>query len=362
MRFKGFIGAAYTLDSMNMEVQRCVNMYPVVDESGQGKEGETAYLQGTPGTEIAYTLDAVLTGGYVASNGFLYLTTTSGFYYVDPTTQALHRVGNISGDNRYFSMVDNGDQLIIVTGNKGYIYTISTNTLALITSTGFVGSDFAVFFDNFIVVNQPNSNVLYLSKIGDASIYDPLDRFKVDGTPEPILRHINLHRELWIFKANNIEVFYNTGNLGTPFQRETGIFIERGCVSGNTVVKLNNTILWVGRGRDGDGIVYMANGYETPRVSTFHVERLINSEGVLTGLQAYGQESEGHVFYCVNLTSTTLVFDLTTNMWHERNKSNPNDLTNMTRHDSFFAVNFLGKILIGSYFYNYVFNLSKLVV
>lgn len=52
MKLEGFIGQAYTLDSPNVDAQRCVNLYPEVIESGKGKEGQVAYFRGTPGLEL----------------------------------------------------------------------------------------------------------------------------------------------------------------------------------------------------------------------------------------------------------------------------------------------------------------------
>lgn len=51
MKLEGFIGPAYTLDSVNVDAQRCVNLYPEVIESGRGKEAQVAYLRATPGLE-----------------------------------------------------------------------------------------------------------------------------------------------------------------------------------------------------------------------------------------------------------------------------------------------------------------------
>ncbi|MGE3681953.1 MAG: packaged DNA stabilization protein [Bdellovibrionales bacterium] len=49
MKLEGFIGPAYTLDSVNVDAQACVNLYPEVIESGRGKEAQVAYLRATPG-------------------------------------------------------------------------------------------------------------------------------------------------------------------------------------------------------------------------------------------------------------------------------------------------------------------------
>jgi hypothetical protein len=51
VKFEGFIGGAYLLESVGVDAQRCVNLYPEVIESGKGKEAQVAYLKSTPGLE-----------------------------------------------------------------------------------------------------------------------------------------------------------------------------------------------------------------------------------------------------------------------------------------------------------------------
>jgi len=58
MKFTGFIGPAYTLKSVSVDAQRCINLYPEKIESGNGKEGSIAYLKSTPGLELLLTVGA----------------------------------------------------------------------------------------------------------------------------------------------------------------------------------------------------------------------------------------------------------------------------------------------------------------
>jgi hypothetical protein len=58
LKFPGFIGPAYQLDSVNVEAQRCVNLYLELIQSGTGKEGEVAYLRSTPGLTRVITVGA----------------------------------------------------------------------------------------------------------------------------------------------------------------------------------------------------------------------------------------------------------------------------------------------------------------
>ena len=51
MKLQGFIGPAYTLDSVNVDAQRAVNLYPEVIQSQTGKGGQQVYYKSTPGLD-----------------------------------------------------------------------------------------------------------------------------------------------------------------------------------------------------------------------------------------------------------------------------------------------------------------------
>ena len=56
MKIEGFIGPAYTLNSVNVDAQSCINLYPEKIESGSGKNGQVAYLKATPGLRELLTV------------------------------------------------------------------------------------------------------------------------------------------------------------------------------------------------------------------------------------------------------------------------------------------------------------------
>ena len=51
MKFQGFVGPTYTLNSVNVDCQRCVNLIPEKIESGTGKEASTIYYKSSEGLE-----------------------------------------------------------------------------------------------------------------------------------------------------------------------------------------------------------------------------------------------------------------------------------------------------------------------
>lgn len=88
MKLEGFIGAAYQLDSVNVDNQRCVNLYPEVIESGHGKEGQVAYLRGTPGLEAFEEVgDGPIRCIHVDSIGRVFVVSGAKIYSVSTKSQ-----------------------------------------------------------------------------------------------------------------------------------------------------------------------------------------------------------------------------------------------------------------------------------
>ena len=56
MIFPGFVGSSYELDNLRADVQRTVNLYPEVIESGNGNSGAQSQLRSTPGLEELFEL------------------------------------------------------------------------------------------------------------------------------------------------------------------------------------------------------------------------------------------------------------------------------------------------------------------
>jgi len=113
--------------------------------------------------------------------------------------------------------------------------------------------------------------------------------------------------------------FSNTGDNTFPFSRISGA-TPVGTVSPFTVVTVDQSVLWVGNNLQGTGIVYQAQGFTPVRISTEAIELRLQQEPYPGSLRAWTYQQEGHVFYVITGGSleTSLVYDLTTKMWHER--------------------------------------------
>lgn len=319
MRFAGFIGPSYTLKSVNVDCQRCVNLYPEMNELGTGKEREVAYLIGTPGLSTLATMAAsVCRGMWTATNGILYAVYGAKCYKVSSAWSATE-LGTLNSSTGPVSMADNGTHLCMVDGTDGYVVTLATDAFAEITDVDFPGADQVTFQDGYFIFNEPDTGRFFISGL-NSTAFDALDIATSEGNPDNVVAVMSDHRDLWVFNAKTTEVFFNSGNADFPFERVQGAFIEHGCAAAFSVAKMNNTVFWLGQDERGAGIVYMATGYQPQRISTHAVENAIRSYGDISTAVAYTYQEDGHFFYVLNCpnASTTWVFDSSTGMWHER--------------------------------------------
>lgn len=324
MRQPGFIGPSYTLRAKNVDAQRCVNLYPEIDELRTGKAGEVASLIGTPGLRLLQTLPtSPIRGAYrVTSSGTLYVVGGNKLYTV-ASDWTYSEVGTLVTQTGAVSMSDNGLQLIVVDGPYGYIMPFSNNQFQRITAEGFTGADKVVFIDGYFIVNRPDSQVFQISALYDGLQWDALDFGTAEGSPDNIVSIEEYRNQLMVFGERTIEVYYDSGNE-FPFERVQGAFVEFGCAAAQSVAKINDQILWLGQNDYGNGVVYAMQGYQPTRVSNYAVELAIQGYGDISDAVAYSYQQDGHSFYVLNFTGagTTWVFDVGTGVWHERTYTN----------------------------------------
>lgn len=158
----GFIGPSYTLRSPNLDAQRCINLLPELNELGTGKNHEIAALIRTPGLKLVQaganttvepsvsTYDVLPSGGnrglYLSSSGRLFGVTGNIFWELldiadtagaqIPQKDMIVARGTIQTYTGPVSMTDNGNQLILVDGQTGYIYNLVAANVAPPPATG----------------------------------------------------------------------------------------------------------------------------------------------------------------------------------------------------------------------------------
>lgn len=319
-RFVGFIGPSYTLASKNVDCQRCLNLYPEINELGTGKEKEIAWLAPTPGLRRLVTVGAgPIRGIYSSSQNELFVVSGNQLYRISSAWVATALGSTLLTASGPVGMADNGLQLVVVDGTNGYSWDFTAATLTQLSGPGWLGSYSVVEQDGYFIFVKPNSNQFYISGLNGVTL-DPLDISSSEGSPDNIIAQISDHRNVWLFNDQTTEIFYDSGNADFPFERMQGAYIETGIAAKYSAAKANGTVFWLGKDAKGGGIVYMASGLQPVRISTHAIETDLKKYSTIADATAYCYQDGGHTFYVLNFptASRTWVFDAMTKLWHER--------------------------------------------
>ncbi len=216
----------------------------------------------------------------------------------------------------------------------GTVVWTRTSTFAQCTDPGFLGSNYVRYQDEIFLFAEPLTNTLYSSNIAgqpSSTVNPPLNFSEITfnginfvdlgASAEPIQNFISLLRTVYVMTTKTFEIYQDTGQSpGIPYTRIPGGFAETGCIAPNSLLKTANAIFWLGQDNAGAGIVFTASSFQPQRVSTFAVEKAIQSYSTMTDAIAYTYQEDGHQFYVLSFPTAnkTWVFDISTQIWHER--------------------------------------------
>jgi len=315
----GFIGGAYKLQSASINCQRCVNLYPQLDESGTGKN--VAALLGTPGTTLFATLDAAkhpVRGMLATAKGRLFAVTFTTLWEVMSNGTAVNR-GTLLTSNGFVGIADNGQQLMLVDGLNGYQFDLSTNMLTMLS--GFPGGVTVTFQDGYFIFNQGiDSQVFWITDAYSTTI-NPTWFESAEGSPDTLRVVLSDNKSLlWLFGTSSTEVWYDSGAQAFPYARIQGGVIPFGLAADRTPCLVSNTVAWLGNNAQGQGVAYLANGLNPQRVSTHAMEQEWATYSTIADGTSYTYQQDGHEFWVINFPSgnATWVYDVSTQLWHQR--------------------------------------------
>ena len=311
-----FVGGMYESRSVAADHQRCVNFYVEAD-------GNNKMLVGTPGLVLEYALPNGPVRGAGKLNDRVFFVGGNRLY--ETTSGSPVELGLLSSNTGRVSVAANDTQQLLVDGVAGYVY--DGSTFSTISDPDFPnGVSLALWEGNFFIVGaflpvtEPDSKEFWISALGDGDTWDGLDFASAENKPETIVSMAILHDRLMLFSHTGSEEWSNTGAAEFAFERDNGASIEVGCEARDSVVTMNNGAYWLGRDRDGDGMVFAMQGGIPQRISTHAIEHLFQSIDDRSDAYAFAYQQEGHSFYCLTIPGLdrTFCYDAATQLWHER--------------------------------------------
>lgn len=119
------------------------------------------------------------------------------------------------------------------------------------------------------------------------------------------------------------EYFFDAGNAtGSALSPVQNGVLNVGCVDGDTVVSIDDTVLLVGRAKGpsqsttGSRFVAQLEGTSYKRISSPDIDRILLADD-FADVEAIGFSVAGHSYYAINLgtSALTLVYDLSQQVW-----------------------------------------------
>jgi len=340
----GLVGPSYQEASLPFDAQRSINLYAVKNES---KTDSSTAMYGTPGLTLFSGISTnAIRGIFTSANGRCFVVSGTTIYelFSDGTTSNL---GTLLTSGSIVSFDESPTQLCLCDGTSLYILTYTTNAFARVTTANLPAVGSVTFSDGFFVATAVGTGAFYKSAIYDGFTWAALDYATAESSPDNLTKVINASGQLWLFGDRTTEIWINTGGSKFPYQRISGGAMAVGVLAPNTVLSLDNSVFWVGKDKNGAGMVFRANGFSPQRISTSFIERVIQAAPDIVSLRSYSYQRNGKVFYIVTGggLGTTLAYDLTTGWWHER--AYLNSLGNFEQHLGCCGAYAFNKFLVG---------------
>ena len=247
-------------------------------------------------------------GGCVV-NGIPYIVSGTRLYQVASNGSSIN-LGEVPGLG-YVDMIGDNDEVLCVSGSS--IYRYFDGNVASIADPDFPGAQWVEYLDGYSIVGPGDGTVYVNQTPGDFSVWNALDFASAEGAPDDILGAVVDHRQVFLGGRDTIEIWENTGNTDFPLERSPGGFIELGLGSTFAFAKNSNTIFFYA----SDGTIRMLNGYDPQRISTHAVEQAIEGYTDKSCHTLTWMES-GHAMIGFTWSQGTWVYDLSTQLWHER--------------------------------------------
>ncbi len=214
-----------------------------------------------------------------------------------------------------------------ITVSTGPFSTGTANAFAQIIDPDFQGGSCVAFLDGYFFIAVPDSNRFYASQINDGSAYDALDLATAEINNSPIVSLQVKNRQLWIFKKDYIEVWYDAANAtGMPLAPRIGSELSIGCIAPASVINIDNTLYWfdsrkfIAMAVDSSAVTSQTTGNAAVSVSTDALNNIFSEYETIDDAVACGYQERGHLMYQITFPTEnkTWVYDLTTKTWHER--------------------------------------------
>jgi len=339
------LGIGQVGKSPNVTAQSRNNLY--LDIQPQEDKAQIS-LHSRPGLSLFASFGDTAIRGMLPVGTLLYVVHRGTFWEVNNAGTKTSR-GTLSTTTGRVAMAANqGGQVMITDGTKGYIYTIATTTLAEISDAQYIdAATTVVYHDGYFIVERPGTAEFYISASDDGTAWDALDFASAEKSADNLVRVFDNTTEIVLLGTDSIEWWNNTGAADFPYERLSGGVAEIGLEAKWSVARFaDSSICMLARNRDqGDVKVIKIEGYQYVTISNPEMDAIFNTY-TTSDATGFSYNFQGHPFYQLNFPTNmkSWLYDGLTNLWSQVSYG-----ANNARHRGEIGVNYLGTSYVADY-------------
>ena len=326
--------------SKNVSDQMLVNLYREIQPEA---EKNRMAIYPTPGLSLFASFGAEPVRGWWQVGTLIYAVVRNNVYSLNNAgTRTL--LGSINSTTGRVDLSDNGQEVIIVDGQDGWIYDIAGATLTEITDADWPGANTVTFLAGYFIISEPDSGRFYISGLYDGASWDALDFATAESNPDELVRVFADGGQLLLFGDKTTEVWGNSGAADFPFAVIGGAASEWGLAARWSVAKFDNSVMFLRKNRLGQVQIAKQAGYQSMAISTPELDNRINSYAAVSDATAFSYMIDGHSFYQINFPTAneSWLYDGLSNAWQKVQSGTG-------RHRADLQINFIDKPYVADF-------------
>jgi hypothetical protein len=355
------------------EAARTINWYAEAIGTGKGKKFT---LRTTPGLNLVARMGAAGGGRgihtMISTREYHFGVRGNSFQEWDPGIGAYVERGQLGTIEGVVKFADNGKQVCLSDGVRGYGYDVTTQVFKRLdvvdASTpnpvnnpwpGVGPQTDAVFSALRVISIEGGTGFFWCSMQDDIFNWSATAGAEAESFPDPLVGLACLGQVFFPLGSNSNEAWTDQGFQDFPFRRvQAGSNI--GVSSRDSICTFGGSAYFLGGSAEGKGIIYRSQGYNMVPISDQRTNSIIAQIADISDAVAFIYQEEGHVFYQISFISgdLTLVYDISTELWAQREYRNPVTGITSRRFEAFQAV-YGGRNLVQDFRDGTVYALSR---
>lgn len=294
------LNGVYVSTESDFRTSYPLNLYPVPKDTGIA----SGYLRPAEGIVSFGTGPGVDRGG-INWNGVCYRVMGEDLVSIDAdgnytTIGSVEPGGPVDFDYSF-------DRMAVASGGSLYYYNGTTFVKVTDVDLGTVKS--VIWVDGYFMTTDGES--LVVTELTDPTSVNPLKYGSSEYDPDGVKRLIRVRHEVLAVNRYTIETFQDVGGENFPFERVPGAVIMRGAVGDKCACRYDESVAFVGGGRNEGISVWLASSGAAVKISTREIDQILRSytERELASIEMEARILDAHQFLYIHLADKTLVYD-----------------------------------------------------